>query len=129
MEITLLIIKIILTVAIITGVVLITIPLFRLNNYLKEINRPYFVVNKVDESTFTIKNTGRSNAEIAEIFLNPDYKYVEEFNGVNFVPGQSANFTIVPDENKKIETVEISYIDKLLKKPYRQKIEFSSIAK
>lgn len=114
------IVLIVLAVAVTCGVVLISIPLFRISSYLRKSKRPFFIINRKKDGSIYLQNTGNSECEITSIFLNDDDRYYEDLNGVSFAPHQKIIFEIPASENDN-NIVTIQYFDSLSKKYFRQK--------
>ncbi|WP_164505869.1 hypothetical protein [Companilactobacillus zhongbaensis] len=114
------IVLIVLTVAVTCGVILISVPLFRIQGYLRKSKRPFFVINKKRDGSFYLQNTGNSECAITSVFLNDEDRYYEDLNGVSFAPHQKISFEIpVTEENNNVITIQ--YFDSLSKKYFRQK--------
>ncbi|WP_125769879.1 hypothetical protein [Companilactobacillus furfuricola] len=126
MELFNIIVLIVLTVAIICGVILISIPLFHISGYLRKAKRPFFVINKKKDDCFYLQNTGNSECVISSIFLNDEARYFENLNGVSFAPHQKIRLVIPASEDGN-DAVTIQYFDSLSKKYYRQKFVTSNL--
>lgn len=116
----------IMTVAIICGVILISIPLFKIQNYFKRSNRPYFSINKKKKDQYVLKNTGNSEAKINHVFLEDNIAYFEDLNGISFAPNQKISFKL-PVKELNSDIIEINYFDTLSQKDYSQKFSLNNI--
>lgn len=120
------IVLIVLTLAIICGVILISIPLFRISGYLHRSKRPFFVINKKKSGNFYLQNTGNSECVVSSIFLNDEARYFEDLNGVSFAPHQKIAL-VIPASEEDNNVITIQYFDSLSKKYFRQKFVISNL--
>ncbi|AKP66731.1 hypothetical protein [Companilactobacillus ginsenosidimutans] len=126
MEIANLVVLIILTVVVMSGTILIPIPLYRLLKYVKQSNRPFFTITKTLDGKLAIQNTGKTESKIVDIFLSPESKYFEALNDISFAPGQAINIAI-PNEEKQSKSLEIKYFDTRNQKLYDQKFSLQNL--
>lgn len=116
----------VLTIAIICGVVLISIPLFKLSNFFRRSKRPIFIIKHDQGHNFVIKNTGTSECQIIDIFLENDMTYFESLNGTSFAPGQKALLKL-PQGDTIVGQISIRYQDTSNKKFYEQKFSLTNL--
>lgn len=126
MQLLAILILTILTIAIICGVILISIPLFKLSNFFRRSKRPIFIIKHEHGQNFLLKNTGTSECQIVDIFLENDMTYFESLNGASFAPGQKALLKL-PQEDTIVGQISIRYHDTNNNKFYEQKFSLNNL--
>ena len=117
---------IVLTVAMIVGVILVAIPLFRWINFQKKSRRPFLTLQINDGNEMQVSNSGLNECIITSIFFTPDNQYFEELNDFELVPQQTIKVHI-PESKVENSLIQINYRDPQTKTNFVQKYPIANI--